>query len=84
LLTGARLQMPAPDVALAASVFECHTLDRFPLNPADPLWCARPGLTDALLTGGVPPAIAEPCPAERTYRALYKRVLLQNARYYHR
>ncbi|KIY94475.1 hypothetical protein MNEG_13488 [Monoraphidium neglectum] len=42
------------------------------------------GLTDALLTGGVPPAIAEPCPAERTYRALYKRVLLQNARYYHR
>ncbi|KAI8467667.1 MAG: Alpha/Beta hydrolase protein [Monoraphidium minutum] len=42
------------------------------------------GLTDALLTGGVPPAVADACPAERTYRSLYKRVLLQNARYYAR
>lgn len=45
---------------------------------------APQGLTDALLTGGIPPAIADPCPAERTYRALYKRVLLQNRRYYFR
>jgi hypothetical protein len=54
-----------------------------PDSPTDSL-PPLPGLTDALLTGGIPPAITEPCAADRTYRALYRRALLQNRRYYAR
>ena len=42
------------------------------------------GLAEVLITGGIPPAIADRCPAERTYTALFRRVLAQNARYYAR
>ena len=42
------------------------------------------GLTEVFLTGGLPPDVAQPCAAESAYRALYKRVLLQNAKYYAR
>jgi hypothetical protein len=42
------------------------------------------GLVEALTTGGVPPSISEPCSAERVYSALFKRVILQNERYYAR
>ncbi len=40
------------------------------------------GLTEVFLTGGLPPDVAQPCPADSAYRALYRRVLLQNAKYY--
>mmetsp|Transcript_14763 Transcript_14763/g.41571 ORF Transcript_14763/g.41571 Transcript_14763/m.41571 type:complete len:485 (-) Transcript_14763:100-1554(-) len=42
------------------------------------------GLTEVLLTGGVPPFISETCGAEDTYRRLFKRVITQNQRYYER
>ncbi|KAG1671871.1 hypothetical protein FOA52_003438 [Chlamydomonas sp. UWO 241] len=41
-------------------------------------------LIEVLMTGGIPPGILEPCAAETVYRRLYKRVALQNARYYER
>lgn len=36
------------------------------------------------MTGGLPPDVAQPCAAESAYRALYRRVLLQNAKFYSR
>lgn len=42
------------------------------------------GVAEALITGGVPPALHERCPADRAYEALYRRVLQQNRRYYQR
>lgn len=45
---------------------------------------APDGLVEVLTTGGVPPAISQPCSAEAVYKALFKRVLLQNERYYAR
>jgi len=41
------------------------------------------GLHHVLLTGGLPP-IDDGCTAEAVYRACYKRVALQNAKYYKR
>ena len=66
------------------TVSPCLCIGAYPfaVHYDDALLCA--GLTDALLTGGIPPAVADACPAERTYRALYRRVLLQNRRYYAR
>jgi len=37
-----------------------------------------------LTTGGIPPAICDPCSADRVYKALFTRVLQQNERYYSR
>ncbi|KAK9837535.1 hypothetical protein WJX84_012436 [Apatococcus fuscideae] len=48
------------------------------------LSAAPQGLTEVFLTGGLPPDVNQPCAAESAYRALYKRVLLQNAKYYAR
>ena len=42
------------------------------------------GLIEAILTGGIPPDITQMCSAEAVYRALYRRVMLQNQRYYER
>ncbi len=42
------------------------------------------GLTEVFLTGGLPPDITQPCAAHSAYRSLYKRVLLQNAKFYTR
>ena len=36
------------------------------------------------MTGGLPPNVALPCAAHSAYRALYRRVLLQNAKFYAR
>ncbi|CAK9236647.1 unnamed protein product [Sphagnum troendelagicum] len=41
------------------------------------------GLRHVLLTGGLPP-VDDGCMAETVYRALYKRVVLQNAKFYER
>ncbi|GFR40817.1 hypothetical protein Agub_g1439 [Astrephomene gubernaculifera] len=45
---------------------------------------APEGLMEALLTGGLPPAIRSPCAAEAVYTALHRRVLAANAKYYER
>lgn len=45
---------------------------------------APEGLMEALITGGLPPGIALPCSAEAAYRALHRRVLAANAKYYDR
>jgi hypothetical protein len=37
-----------------------------------------------MTTGGIPPSVTQPCPAEAVYSALYRRVVLQNERYYSR
>ncbi len=37
-----------------------------------------------LITGGIPPDITLACSAEGVYRALYRRLMLQNKRYYER
>lgn len=42
------------------------------------------GLYEVLLTGGLPPAIHEPCGADEAYRALYHRVITQNKKFYKR
>ncbi len=42
------------------------------------------GLMEALITGGLPPGITLPCSAEAAYRALHRRVLAANAKYYDR
>ncbi|KAK9810112.1 hypothetical protein WJX72_005044 [[Myrmecia] bisecta] len=48
------------------------------------LSAAPQGLTEVLLTGGLPPAIALPCGAETAYRCLLERARLQNRKYYQR
>jgi len=45
---------------------------------------APEGLTEVMLTGGLPPGITMPCAAEDAYRSLFPRVLAQNAKYYQR
>lgn len=65
---------------------ETHRCDPSP-PPLSQTSSAKPnpsGLVEVLTTGGVPPVISEPCSAERVYKALFKRVLLQNERYYAR
>ena len=42
------------------------------------------GLTEVMLTGGLPPCIDSPCAAEEAYRHLFPRVLAQNRKYYKR
>ena len=37
-----------------------------------------------MLTGGIPPDITQSCSADAVYRSLYRRVMLQNQRYYQR
>jgi len=37
-----------------------------------------------MMTGGIPPDITLTCSAEAVYRSLYRRVMLQNQRYYER
>lgn len=46
--------------------------------------CPTTGLYEVMLTGGIPPGIDMPCSADTAYRALYKRVLTQNAKFYKR
>ena len=36
------------------------------------------------MTGGIPPDITQACSADAVYRSLYRRVMLQNQRYYER
>ncbi|EFJ41741.1 hypothetical protein VOLCADRAFT_84021 [Volvox carteri f. nagariensis] len=45
---------------------------------------APEGLMEAIITGGLPPRISQPCAAEDVYRTLHKRVLAANAKYYER
>ncbi|GIL86949.1 hypothetical protein Vretimale_15518 [Volvox reticuliferus] len=45
---------------------------------------APKGLMEVLITGGLPPLVAQPCSAEDVYQALHKRVLAANAKYYER
>ncbi|GAX76714.1 hypothetical protein CEUSTIGMA_g4160.t1 [Chlamydomonas eustigma] len=45
---------------------------------------APDSLIEVFITGGIPPDISLPCSAEAVYRALYRRVMLQNQRYYMR
>jgi hypothetical protein len=71
-------------VAAPNHVGLCCLLALTQLPRRTPSSSPTPGLTDALLTGGIPPAATEKCPADRTYRALFRRVLTQNARYYAR
>lgn len=42
------------------------------------------GLAEALITGGLPPAIDEPCGADTVYTATYQRVYTQNRKFYQR
>ena len=42
------------------------------------------GLTEVLLTGGLPPDAAAPCAARAAYAALFDRVATQNAKFYAR
>lgn len=42
------------------------------------------GLVEVLTTGGIPPGITDPCSADRVYSALFRRVLIQNKKYYSR
>lgn len=42
------------------------------------------GVAEALITGGIPPAIDEPCAAETVYTATYHRVYTQNRKFYQR
>ena len=53
----------------------------FSSTPAIPSYI---GLIEAIMTGGIPPDITQMCSAEAVYRALYRRVMLQNQRYYER
>lgn len=39
---------------------------------------------EAFLTGGLPPHIDEPCPADQVYEATFRRVMVQNKKYYTR
>jgi hypothetical protein len=42
------------------------------------------GLLEVLLTGGIPPYIDDPCPADAVYMATFRRVMVQNEKYYTR
>lgn len=55
-----------------------------PLPPHSAIKPSLAGLVEVLTTGGIPPAISEACTAERVYKALFQRVILQNERYYAR
>ena len=46
--------------------------------------CPLTGLIEVLMTGGIPPDITQACSADAVYRSLYRRVMLQNKRYYER
>ncbi|KAK9800746.1 hypothetical protein WJX73_004303 [Symbiochloris irregularis] len=41
-------------------------------------------IAEALLTGGLPPGISQPCSAETAYHCLFRRVLHQNSKFYKR
>jgi pimeloyl-ACP methyl ester carboxylesterase len=45
---------------------------------------APQGLSEALITGGLPPGILMKCSADDVYRALTQRIILQNDKYYKR
>ena len=42
------------------------------------------GLTEVILTGGLPPRLDAPCAAEEAYRRLYPRIIAQNHKFYKR
>lgn len=42
------------------------------------------GLLEVFLTGGIPPCIDEACPADTVYQATFRRVLVQNQKFYTR
>jgi hypothetical protein len=42
------------------------------------------GLLEVFLTGGIPPFIDDPCLAESVYMATFRRVMVQNEKYYTR
>jgi hypothetical protein len=41
-------------------------------------------LIEVFMTGGIPPLVTNPCPAETLYKSTYNRVLDHNARFYER
>ncbi|KAL4424352.1 hypothetical protein ABPG75_001653 [Micractinium tetrahymenae] len=45
---------------------------------------APEGLVEVLMTGGIPPGIAQPCSAEDVYRRTFRRCLQQNEKFYQR
>ncbi|EFN50920.1 hypothetical protein CHLNCDRAFT_141711 [Chlorella variabilis] len=45
---------------------------------------APEGLVEVLITGGIPPGIAQPCCADDVYRRTYRRVMQQNHKFYQR
>ncbi len=61
-----------------------HITPTSPPHPHHPPPPPPTGLYEVLLTGGIPPGIDQPCSAHAAYRALYKRVLAQNDKYYQR
>jgi hypothetical protein len=42
------------------------------------------GLLEVFLTGGIPPYIDDPCPADNVYMATFQRVMVQNEKFYAR
>ena len=42
------------------------------------------GLMEAFLTGGIPPHIDDGCPADKVYQATFRRVMVQNKKFYTR
>lgn len=45
---------------------------------------APEGLSEVMMTGGLPPQVDAACSAEAVYTATYRRVLAQNAKFYQR
>lgn len=69
------------------------TLNEFHANETRPCLTGVPlcvvvvvpaGLTEVMITGGIPPGVDMACSAEVVYRALYKRVIILNERFYRR
>lgn len=42
------------------------------------------GLLEVFLTGGIPPFIDDHCPADKVYMATFRRVMVQNEKFYTR
>lgn len=79
------LPAPSPLSSIKQHLFPAltHSLHTSPPS-TPPATKQQTGLTEVLTTGGIPPAVSEPCSADRVYAALYKRVLTQNKHYYAR
>lgn len=47
------------------------------------MW-APAGVSECLITGGIPPQIDQPCAADMVYSRTYHHVIKQNQKYYER